>query len=311
MKHKLKITLILLVMFIVTQFIGLYVVNYYSPVKVVEGVTQVVNAPQLPYGLETPKIEEKKDFIGILISFIISFIFAITIILLLTKLNTKFILRAWFFIVVILALSISLNTILPRFEYTSLVALGLAMPLAFIKIYKKNFIVHNATELLIYPGIAAVFVPLLNIYTLIVLLIIISLYDMWAVWHSGIMQKMAKYQIDSLGIFSGFFVPYLDKKIKAKLKLIPKNKLKGKKVKVNLAILGGGDVVFPIIASGVMLRTLGLIPAICITIGATCGLTYLFFVGEKRKFYPAMPYITSGIFLGFLISLALLQFGLI
>jgi hypothetical protein len=29
-------------------------------------------------------------------------------------------------------------------------------------------------------------------------------------------------------------------------------------------------------------------------------LIYLFFIGEKGKFYPAMPFITIGIFLGML-----------
>ena len=304
MKHKLKITIILLLMFIVTQFIGLYIVNHYSPVKVVSGQVQNVTAPTLPYGLETPQIQENRDFIEVFISFIISFIFAITIILLLTKLNTKFILKVWFFVVVILALSISLNAILPSIAYTSLIAVIIAIPLSFFKIYGRNFLVHNATELLIYPGIAAVFVPLLNIYTIIALLILISLYDMWAVWRVGIMQKMAKYQIDTLGIFGGFFIPHIDDKTKARLKKMPKEKRKGTKVKVNLAILGGGDVVFPIIAAGVMLKTLGLVPALFVTGGATLGLCYLFFFG-KKKAYPAMPYITTGIFLAMLLGWAL------
>lgn len=311
MKHKAKITAILLVMFIVTQFIGLYIVGHYSPIKVSHGEVQHLEAPELPYGLETPEISENKDFMEIFISFIVSFIFAIAIILLLTKFKTKFILKAWFFTVVIIAISISLNAILPSLEYTSLIALAIAIPLSYIKIYKKSFLVHNGTELLIYPGIAAVFVPLLNLFTVVALLILISIYDMWAVWHSGIMQKMAKYQIDSLGIFSGFFVPYLDKKTRMKIKKIPKSKRKGKKVKVNMAILGGGDVVFPIIAAGVILKTFGLLPALFVTLGATLGLTYLFTFGEKKKFYPAMPYITSGIFLGIIIAFALMKFGVI
>ena len=48
--------------------------------------------------------------------------------------------------------------------------------------------------------------------TVIILLVVISIYDMWAVWKSGIMQKMAKYQMDELKIFSGFYVPYASKR---------------------------------------------------------------------------------------------------
>ena len=119
--------------------------------------------------------------------------------------------------------------------------------------------VHNATELLIYPGIAAIFVPLLSLVTVSILIILISLYDMYAVWHSGFMQKMAKYQIKTLKVFSGFFIPYLGPKEKALMAKMKNSKSKLlKKIKINIAILGGGDVVFPMIMAGVVLRSLGL-----------------------------------------------------
>ena len=112
---------------------------------------------------------------------------------------------------------------------------------------------------------------------------------------------MAKYQIDKLKIFSGFFVPYLNKKQKAMLAKTKEN-AKPKKMKVNVAILGGGDIIFPIITAGVMYASFGLLQAILVPIGATLGLGYLFFMAEKKKFYPAMPFITAGIFLAMLIG---------
>ena len=81
-----------------------------------------------------------------------------------------------------------------------------------------------------------------------------------------------------------------------------KTQLKKKRIKVNVAILGGGDIVFPIIASGVMLKTLGLVSALLVAIGATLGLAYLFFFAKKRRFYPAMPFITAGILIGMAIA---------
>lgn len=84
-----------------------------------------------------------------------------------------------------------------------------------------------------------------------------------------------------------------------------KKELSKKKIKINLAILGGGDIVFPIITAGVLLNTYGFLPAILAIAGATLGLTLLFIFSEKKKFYPAMPFITAGIFLGMLVSLAL------
>lgn len=294
MKHNLKITAILLIMFVLTQFIGLYVVNHY-----------LAEDKDLPYGLQTPKPETKSEFYIIFSYIIVAFIIAITLLFFLTKFKIELLLKIWFFVVVIIALGIAFNSILTKFEflhYASLIALAIAIPLAALKIFGRNLLVHNFTELLVYPGIAAVFVPILNITTIIVFLILISVYDIWAVWHSGIMQKMAKYQIDKLKVFSGFFIPYVSKRVRAKIKKMKKSELKKKKIRVSVAILGGGDVFFPIIAAGVMLKTLGFLSAVFVIIGAALGLAYLFFFAEKKKFYPAMPYITAGIFLGIAVS---------
>ena len=315
MKHNIKITIILLGMFLIAQLIGLYVVSFYSPVRISDGIQTNVSSPDLPFGLETPELKGQNEFNYAFASIVFSFMVAISLLLFLTRFNAAFFLRLWFFLVIIISLVISFNVFAYNlniftheinflsydFPISWFVALAISLPLSYLKIYKRNFLVHNLTELFIYPGIAAVFVPILNIFTIFFLLILISIYDAWAVWHSGIMQKMAKYQINQLNIFSGFFVPYASKKVKMqmmKLKNSNNKKLKNKKVKVNIAILGGGDVVFPIITSGVMLKTLGLFPALLVVLGAVLGLGYLFFFAEKKKFYPAMPFITTGIFLG-------------
>jgi len=307
MKHKLSLTLILLAMFLITQFIGLGVIKAYSPTQQLivnpeTGQRENITLQQdLPYGMQPP---EEIDAGPTLVSIIIAFIIAISIILILSKYKWKFLIRAWFFVVVALALGIAFNAFLKNYLANAhLIVLAFAIPLAFIKIYRPNILVHNFTELLIYPGIAAVFVSILNIWTIIILLILISIYDMWAVWYSGIMQKMAKFQMKELKIFGGFLIPSISKKMREKIKKLKKlKKLKGKKIRISLAILGGGDVVFPIITAGVFFRAFGLIPALFIITGAFLGLLFLFIKSEKKKFYPAMPFITTGIFLGMLLS---------
>ncbi len=312
MKHSLKITAIILAMFLLTQVIGLYVVDHYSSVRVLQGNMTNVSAPELPFGLETPELEQPKDFNQVIIAIVIAFVIAIALLFFLMHFNAEFILKIWFLAVVTLALGISFNSFFGTWQYSYIPALIIAIPLAFIKIYHRNFMVHNITELFIYPGIAAVFAPLLNFYTVILLLLLISVYDMWAVWRSGIMQKMAKYQMHKLKLFSGFFIPYLTDKTKALVQKIKNPRdIEKKKIKVNVAILGGGDVIFPIITSGVMLKVFGYanifgvnlpLASIIVLLGAAFGLSYLFFFAEKKKFYPAMPFITSGILVGIGIS---------
>ncbi|MBI2628879.1 hypothetical protein HYW74_02255 [Candidatus Pacearchaeota archaeon] len=303
MKHNLKVTLLLIAMFLVTQLIGLAVIYSYTPIVqqvMVNGTLQNVTINPLPYGLEPPEVEKEISLLSIIFAFIIAVFF----VFLLTKLKAALFIRLWFFAVVIIVLAITFNALLSWFIpyqfYPEIISLTLALPLAIYKIFKRNLLIHNITELLIYPGIAVVFVPLLNTWTIITLLIIISAYDIWAVWHSGFMQKMAKYQINELKLFAGFFVPYLSKKQRELIKEAKarkSNKLK-KSMKVNLAILGGGDVVFPIITAGVIFRTLGLIPALIVSLCATISLFVLFVFAKKGKFYPAMPFITAGLLIG-------------
>ena len=291
MKRNVKIAAVLLLMFLATQFIGLYVINHYSD-------------KDLPLGLDSPKLEESREYNQMFLSILVAFVIAIGLLLLLTHFKAEFLLRLWFLIVVIIALTISFMSFIPPFQYYTLIALLLALPLALVKIYGKNFLIHNLTELFIYPGIAAVFVPLLNIWTIMALLVAICLYDMWAVWKSGLMQKMAKFQINKLKVFAGFFVPYTSKSMRDKIKKMKKSELKKKKIKVNVAILGGGDVIFPLIAAGVMLKTFPetIIPALLVILGAALGLAYLFVFAKKKKFYPAMPFISAGIFIAIGIS---------
>ena len=294
MKHNLKITIILLSMFLITQLIGLFVINHYS-----------VQENELPYGLGSETPQEPSEYNLIFVSIVFAFVLAIGILFFLIRFDLSFILRLWFFVVVVLALGITFNYFFKNLQHAAILALVIALPLAFLKIYKQNYLVHNLTELLIYPGLAAVFVPILNFTTMIILLILISIYDAWAVWKSGIMQKMAKYQINNVKTFSGFFVPYLNKKQKEKLRKMRKSekeKLRKKGIKVNVAILGGGDVAFTLIPAGVMLKTFGLTSAILVILGALVGLSSIFLISKKKKFYPAMPFITAGIFLGILVN---------
>ncbi|MBU0906683.1 MAG: hypothetical protein KKD18_00215 [Nanoarchaeota archaeon] len=300
MKHTWSITLLLLAMFFVTQLLGLFVMSQY-----------ISSDNPLPYGMEPPAEVEQRSAFDLVLSFAIAFALVVVIMLLLTKYNAETFLRIWFFAVVVLALGISLNSVLFFVPNSSIFALIVALPLAFFKIFKRNLVVHNVTELLVYPGIAAIFVVMLLSWTsapltaIIVILILISIYDMYAVWHAGFMQKMAQYQIQKLKIFTGFFVPYIGKKERRIVTQTAKTKSKKKtekKVNAGVAILGGGDVVFPIILAGIAMIQIGLTSALMVSLGATIALALLFYLSEKGKFYPAMPFITTGCFIALGIS---------
>lgn len=298
-------------MFLIAQVIGVFVAFQYLPEISIDPETgEEIKLYNLPYGLDPPEEVSPADATT---SIIIALAIAVILMLTLMKLKAELFLRIWFLIVVILGIAIALNAFIVGLQSSAIIAIIVAIPLGILKIFHRNIIVHNLTELLIYPGIATVFIPLFNIFWVVILLFIISIYDMYAVWHAGFMQKMAKYQMEQVKVFSGFLVPYIAKKDKVLFKRsqirnakLPKDKKgkqkKPKKMAISIAILGGGDVVFPIILAGVVLGVWGVIPALMVSLGATIALTLLFIYSKKGKFYPAMPFITAGCLAGLLVA---------
>ncbi len=310
MKHKLSITLTLLGMFLITQFIGIYVVNAYTPIQelIIDPSTgeKTIFLQENKIPFSSQKGEEPISITEIILAFALAFL----IIFALMKYKLKFVIRTWFFFVVFFGLTITIYAVLKNYPIPAeYIAIAISIPLAYFKIFKPHILIHNLTELMVYPGIAAVFVSILTVKAILVILVLLSIYDMWAVCKSGIMQKMAKFQMEELRIFGGFLIPSASKRVKAqikKIKLKYKNKkmpkkIENKKFKINIAILGGGDVVFPIITAGVFMRAYDLTSALFIIFGALAGLTWLFIITKKGKAYPAMPYITAGIFAGLIL----------
>jgi len=305
MKHPLKLTLLLITMFLISQLIGIAVIHNYSPqIKQITissdnqtNINQTINVSvyNLPYGMNPPQEATPNSS---LISIMIAIAIGVVLIIGLMKIKAEMFIRLWFFAIITIALGITINSFIQNIPYSALIALIISLPLSIIKVFKRNILVHNLTELLIYPGIAAIIVPLLNVNVSVLLLIFISVYDVYAVWHAGFMQKMAKYQMNQVKVFGGLLVPYIRKGDRAILeKAREKSKKLLKKVKVSMAILGGGDIAWTMIFAGVVFSSLGLIPALITVIGTTLSLSALFYFSEKGRFYPAMPFLTAGCFI--------------
>ena len=280
MKHTLRVTALLFLLFLSAHFIGFFVIDHYLP-----------ETSELPLGIEKPDFEESTSYMPIMIAILIATVIA----LILIKFKAHFLWKAWFFLSIVVTLSISFTAFIPQ-----LIAVFLAILLALLKLNYQNVYLHNFTELFIYGGLAALFVPILSILSAIILLGIISLYDMIAVWKTKHMVSLANFQAKNK-IFAGLNIPY---------KILPKNikqKKKTKKVKVIVeqAVLGGGDIGFTLIFSGVILKFFGLWSAVFVSLTTSLALLALFFLAEKKKFYPAMPFLTTGCLLGYAILVLL------
>ena len=92
-------------------------------------------------------------------------------------------------------------------------------------------------------------------------------------------------------------------------KVITKGKEIGEKGKI--AVLGGGDIGFPLIFAGVVMKDLmlsnpeliGFLKTLIIPVFVSIALMYLLVSAQKDKFYPAMPYLTVGCVIGYFVVL--------
>ncbi len=284
MKHNWPITILLVGMFLLAQVIGLGIISAYVDVQKSAESGQVVwkGLPTIGgVGLERPDVAPKVSVVYILLALLIGTV----LILLIVRWQKVILWKVWFWLAVVLCLHIAFGAFV-----SSGYAFALAFVLGSLKIFRPGIVVHNVTELFIYGGLASIFVPLLTTVTAVVLLALISVYDMYAVWRSEHMTRMAVFQAQS-GIFAGLLLPYAPHKV-----LLRAPKGAGR---VRTAILGGGDIGFPLIFAGVVMKELGMQPAVLVSLGASLALLGLLWFGQKKRFYPAMPFLTVGCLIGY------------
>jgi len=266
MKHNIKITIIILLLFFAAQLIGLFITSKY-----------IVNG-NLPLDIERPEVDEKTSYIPLLIMIVVATIIA----LLIARFRAMKLWRFWFFVSVFVTLNIAFWPFLRDFGNNGVIAnIIICGGLALWKTLKRNIFVHNLTELFIYAGLSAIFVPILGLEAVSILLIAIAIYDIIAVWQTKHMIRLAKFQSESK-LFAGLYIPYD----------------KGKE-----AILGGGDIGFPLLFAGVILKRTGTLDAIIVAIFASLALFALLLLSKKNRFYPAMPFLAFGCFVGYFVSL--------
>jgi len=295
MKHSFEVTLILVAIFLGAQIVGLFVTDQYMEnVQVLESGKLNVTWQDLPsiggMNMERPEIEPAQGVWFIAAAVIIGTI----MLFFLMRVKHAILWKLWFFMAVGICLTISFGAFL-----SSVIAFALGFILAALKVFRPSIVIQNLTELFVYGGLAAIFVPILDKTSVILLLFFISLYDMYAVWRSKHMIKLAKFQTKAK-VFAGLLIPYgfpkTGKAVKAKKK---GKKSKFKSVKIKTAILGGGDIGFPLIFAGVIMKEVGLLKVMVIPVFVSISLLLLLLLGKKNKFYPAMPFLSIGCLAGY------------
>jgi presenilin-like A22 family membrane protease len=314
MKHAWNVTLLLAGLFLASQLIGLAVLYSGFQVATDASGNQVV-VPQDTVLGPRPDIQGPETLLMLFVSIGLGTGF----ILLVIRFGRLGLWKAFFFVAAFLSMWVALAMLMD-----ALAALGLALLAAGLKVRSRSVIVHNVTEPFIYAGIALIMVPLLTVPWAFVMLAAISVYDFWAVFRSRHMVTMAKGLQDSMA-FAGLSIPYTQGgRVQASFgKGKPKEgKAAGKAAEeaeeVTAAVLGGGDIAFPLLFTGAVVQQLmvsgipkpaAFLATLALPAVLTVTLLLLLWKASKGKFYPAMPLLSGGCLAGYalvwLLTLAL------
>ena len=143
-------------------------------------------------------------------------------------------------------------------------------------------------------GIGALFGLTVTPLFAVILLAVLSIYDIIAVYKTKHMISMAKAMIESKAIF-GFVIP-------SKLKLVTE-RLNNVTPGDNFMILGSGDIVMPLILTSSVAKT-SLAGSVIVLIFSLAGLflTHLIFTNQnKKRPMAALPPIAALSIIGYLI----------
>lgn len=224
--------------------------------------------------------------------FLISFVIAVTLILVIIKFVKH---KLPFQILMSLSIFIGSVVVLEAFM-PSLYAFITVAALIVLYWVARNIMVHNLVIILTIAGIATYLGLMLPVLAILILLCVISIYDFIAVFKTKHMVRMFKSMADK-GATMALIIPKTSGAVKKKV-----GKLSLKKGKREAVFLGTGDAAFPTMLAVAALQV-GLYPALGVVVGALVGVAAVHFtLIRMKKPLPALPPIAAMSALGYLVG---------
>ncbi len=176
--------------------------------------------------------------------------------------------------------------------------LGFGLIILALFVSWRTVLMHDIAMVLSLAGVGAAIGVSVSPTIGIIALVILSIYDIIAVYVTRHMVHMAQGMVASGAVF-GFIIPNDYRSF-----LVHRRDARGK-IGTEFMILGSGDIVLPVLFVASLMRE-SLQEAIIVAIFAAGGvfLTHLLFVGQrKRQAMAALPPIATMCLVGYLISL--------
>ncbi len=239
-------------------------------------------------------------------SFLIYFLIVTLLILALLKISrgkAGFLLQILFILAVFFGLDILFSTFIVE-PGAAILAAGLVA----LRFLQPTVLLHNLVVIGGLAGIGGMLGLSLSPRDVIILLVILSIYDVIAVYKTKHMTKMAKEMIKKRVIL-GIIIPEKISELRASMTEVEKDKIPIIKApKLGKAgrfmILGGGDLALPLLLITSVAHQ-NIWRSIIVLVFALLGLIlmHLIFIKLKRRPIPALPPLAVFSILGYLISL--------
>ncbi len=246
-------------------------------------LTQILELQKIPL----PQLPPEKFIIYFLLTTL--FILFISYFLKFSK-GKGIIFKALFILAVFLGGSLFLNVWIP-----DIFALALMAALVLWWVKSPSVLIQDFCVILAMAGVGSALGITLQPLIIIPLLVIFSVYDFIAVYKTKHMIRMAKEMIESRAILALVIPPNL-KDFQGNLgEIRPGGKF---------LILGGGDVVFPLLFCASLIPS-GITSSLIVALFSLLGLSvsfYLFSSQKIRQPIPALPPIALFSIIGFLIT---------
>ena len=259
-------------LFSTTQFLGIWSAFKFFPF--IKGTTT-------PIGLDFSIIE-----VIYLVIFVVAFLFLLKYF----SKGANIFLRIFLITTVIAGAQIVFFSFLPENPSTLLaVILGIAF------VFIKRVFIQNIAMIFGIAGIGAIFSLSITPITAVIILLVLSFYDIIAVYWTKHMVKMAEGMIKTKNIF-GLVIPEKAEGFMSSMERAePGN---------GFMILGSGDLVMPILLSA-SLVSISLMSAFIVGLFSIGGmfLTHLLFVNQKiRRPMAALPPIAAMAIIGYVVT---------
>lgn len=216
------------------------------------------------------------------------------LLLLLYKYNAELLVRLWFGSAIFMTMLIFVTAWIPP-----LIGIVVTILLVAGRFWVDDLLIRNAFDVIAFAGAGALFGSLIGVEPAFVLLVLLALYDYGSVYVTKHMIALARAGTET-DTFMGFTYPKGDGTAATSddpdISRPAEQDVPDDAVRVG--ILGGGDVIIPMIFA-VTLVEFSVLAALSAMTGAAIALYLLLTRGMEERFYPAIPTLATGLLAGF------------